>query len=199
MARPILMPKPGQMTEECTLTLWCKQVGDPVHKGDVLFEIETDKSTMEVETFEEGVLLAQVVAEGETAAVNSVCGWVGEPGEAVPATPATTPTSAIAAAPTAAAPTAAAAAPVPPASPAAQAPHQPAAPSAGGPDLEIRISPRARALASTSGVDPSDVRGTGPGGRIVERDVVAAAAARASRPAPSVLAAARASCHGCAA
>ncbi len=88
MATPILMPKPGQMTEECVLTLWRKEVGDPVHKGDVLFEIETDKSSMEVETFEEGVLLARVVADGETAPVNAVCGWIGQPGEAVPETPA---------------------------------------------------------------------------------------------------------------
>ena len=88
MAHPILMPKPGQMTEECVLTLWRKEVGDPVHRGDVLFEIETDKSSMEVETFEEGVLLAKLVADGETAPVNAVCGWIGEAGEAVPEAPA---------------------------------------------------------------------------------------------------------------
>ena len=44
MATPILMPRPGQMTEECTLQSWLKREGDPVHKGDVLFEIETDSS-----------------------------------------------------------------------------------------------------------------------------------------------------------
>ncbi len=93
MATPILMPKPGQMTEECVLTLWRKEVGDPVHKGDVLFEIETDKSSMEVETFEEGVLLARVVADGETAPVNAVCGWIGQAGEAVPEAPAEAPAS----------------------------------------------------------------------------------------------------------
>src|SRR5512140_2823750 len=109
MARPILMPKPGQMTEECTLTIWRKAVGDPVHRGDVLFEIETDKSTMEVETFEEGVLLAQVAAEGETVPVNGVCGWIGQAGEAIPETPAA-PAPAPAPAPTPAVP---APAPVP--------------------------------------------------------------------------------------
>ena len=88
MAHPILMPKPGQMTEECVLTLWRKEVGEPVHRGDVLFEIETDKSSMEVETFDEGVLLAKLVQDGETAPVNAVCGWIGEAGEAVPEAPA---------------------------------------------------------------------------------------------------------------
>ena len=57
MAHPILMPKPGQMTEECTLVAWHKREGDEVKKGDVLFEIETDKSNMDVEAFEEGTLL----------------------------------------------------------------------------------------------------------------------------------------------
>ena len=88
MAHPILMPKPGQMTEECVLTLWRKEVGEPVHRGDVLFEIETDKSSMEVETFDEGVLLAKLVQDGETAPVNAVCGWIGQAGEAIPEAPA---------------------------------------------------------------------------------------------------------------
>ncbi len=84
MAHPILMPKPGQMTEECVLTVWHKEEGDPVARGDVLFEIETDKSIMDVESFETGVLLKRLVAEGDTVPVNAVCAWVGEPGEAVP-------------------------------------------------------------------------------------------------------------------
>ena len=77
MAHPILMPKPGQMTEECVLVAWHKREGDKVAKGDVLFEIETDKSNMDVEAFEEGVLLKRVVGEGETVAVNAVCAYVG--------------------------------------------------------------------------------------------------------------------------
>jgi len=158
MATPILMPKPGQMTEECVLTLWRKEVGDPVHKGDVLFEIETDKSSMEVETFEEGVLLARVVGEGETAPVNAVCGWIGQAGEAIPETPA-----------------APIAAPEPVAAPAAQAtPAIPAAPAGTG---RVKISPRASRLAAQLGVDPLSVTGTGPEGRIVERDIRTAASA----------------------
>ena len=87
MARAILMPKPGQMTEECTLVAWHKSEGDVVSRGDVLFEIETDKSNMDVESFDEGVLLKRVVGEGETVPVNSVCAWVGVAGEVVPETP----------------------------------------------------------------------------------------------------------------
>src|ERR1035437_7951819 len=84
MAHPILMPKPGQMTEECVLVAWHKNEDDVVKKGDVLFEIETDKSNMNVEAFEEGVLLKRVVEVGQTVPVNAVCAYVGEPGEAIP-------------------------------------------------------------------------------------------------------------------
>ena len=97
MAHAILMPKPGQMTEECVLTTWHKQEGDAVHKGDVLFEIETDKSIMEVESFDEGVLLKRLVEEGETVPVNAVCAYVGAAGEALPEA-AAAPVGAVAAA-----------------------------------------------------------------------------------------------------
>jgi pyruvate dehydrogenase E2 component (dihydrolipoamide acetyltransferase) len=182
MATPILMPKPGQMTEECTLILWRKAVGDPVSKGDVLFEIETDKSTMEVETFDEGVLLAQVVAEGETAPVNAVCGWIGQAGEAVPEAPP---------APVPAAVPPAAAAPAPVVTPAAPtAPETPPSPAvttsaAGG---RLRISPRASRLAAQAGIDPRTVSGSGPGGRIVERDIQAVIDAGPAPAAPVVAA-----------
>ncbi len=77
MAHAILMPKPGQMTEECTIIAWHKREGDPVARGDILFEIETDKSTMEVESFDDGVLLRRLVAEGDTVPVNTICAYVG--------------------------------------------------------------------------------------------------------------------------
>ncbi len=189
MAHPILMPKPGQMTEECVLTLWRKEVGEPVHRGDVLFEIETDKSSMEVETFDEGVLLAKLVQDGETAPVNAVCGWIGQAGEAVPDAPA-------AAAPVAVAEPVAAAAPGPAPEPepavaalesapdlaAAAAPAAQAASAAPG--GKLRISPRASRLAAQAGIDPLTVTGTGPDGRIVERDIAAAVDARSASPAP---------------
>jgi pyruvate/2-oxoglutarate dehydrogenase complex dihydrolipoamide acyltransferase (E2) component len=84
MAHPILMPMPGQMTEECTVVAWHKHEGDPVRTGDVLFEIETDKSNMDVEAFDDGVLLKILVHDGETVPVNTVCAYVGEAGEAIP-------------------------------------------------------------------------------------------------------------------
>ena len=85
MVHPILMPKPGQMTEECTVTPWLKQEGDPVHRGDVLFEIETDKCDMEVEAFDEGVLLAHRCARGgrPSRSTPSAPGSA-RPGEAIP-------------------------------------------------------------------------------------------------------------------
>ena len=185
MAHPILMPKPGQMTEECTLVAWHKREGDKVAKGDVLFEIETDKSNMDVEAFEEGVLLKRVVGEGETVAVNAVCAYVGEPGEAVPDVPVAAPV-ATAAAPSPAVAQAGAQAGAAPAS-VAPAPAPPA-PVDG---LRLRISPRASRLAADSGIDPRTLTGTGPEGRITERDVRAALelpvalAARATAPTPA--------------
>jgi pyruvate dehydrogenase E2 component (dihydrolipoamide acetyltransferase) len=164
MAHPILMPKPGQMTEECVLVAWLKNEGDVVKKGDVLFEIETDKSNMDVEAFEEGVLLKQVVAVGQTVPVNAVCAYVGEPGEAIPET---APAAAVAPAP----------APTPAVAPVAVALEEvAAAPSVAG-DVRLRISPRASRLAADSGIDPRIITGSGPEGRITERDVKAAMAA----------------------
>jgi pyruvate dehydrogenase E2 component (dihydrolipoamide acetyltransferase) len=184
MVHPILMPKPGQMTEECTLVAWLKQEGDVVSKGDVLFEIETDKSNMDVEAFDEGVLLKRVVQEGETVPVNSVCAYVGQPGEAIPDVPAT---AVVAVAAVAAAPVAAASAPAPTVQSAPAAPSSAAAATDGA---RLRISPRASRLAADSGIDPRTITGTGPEGRITERDVKAALAAppgvTAPAPTPSI-------------
>jgi pyruvate dehydrogenase E2 component (dihydrolipoamide acetyltransferase) len=171
MVNPILMPKPGQMTEECSIIRWLKKEGDPVVKGDVLFEIETDKAAMEVEAFHEGVLLKIVVKEGVPVPVQSVCGFVGQPGEAVPDVappppPAAKPAEAAAApAARAAAPVAAAAAGAPAAAPVAFVPAAPAAPAL------FRISPRAKRFAADSVIDPKKVKGSGPEGRITEKDI----------------------------
>jgi pyruvate/2-oxoglutarate dehydrogenase complex dihydrolipoamide acyltransferase (E2) component len=78
MVHAIRMPKPGQMTEECVVTAWHKKEGDPVKRGDVLFEIETDKSAMEVESFDDGVLLKILAAEGDIVPVNTICAYVGD-------------------------------------------------------------------------------------------------------------------------
>jgi dihydrolipoamide dehydrogenase len=189
MAHAILMPKPGQMTEECSIVEWHKKEGDPVRRGDVLFEIETDKSIMDVEAFDDGILLRILVQAGESVPVNTVCAYVGEAGEAIPDAPA----------PEGAAPSATAAAPVTPApapTPAAAPPvatspapalAPPLAPTVSGRVVggRLAISPRASRLAAEGGIDPRTLTGTGPDGRIVERDVEAAiAAAAAARTAP---------------
>jgi pyruvate dehydrogenase E2 component (dihydrolipoamide acetyltransferase) len=212
MAHPILMPKPGQMTEECVIVAWHKNEGDPVTKGDVLFEIETDKANMDVEAFDDGVLLKRYAQEGDTVPVNAICAYVGQPGETVPdvapagrAAPAAAPT---APAPAERAPAASVAAPAP--AERAPAPSAPAprpiaaatqpAPAPAGPDgrqaaagseVRLRISPRASRLAADSGLDPRTIAGSGPEGRITERDVRAALRA-ASEAGPAVAVAAQA-------
>src|SRR5437870_2467922 len=85
MATPIIMPKFGQMTEESAIVEWRKKEGDQVAKGDILFTVETDKSVMDVESFEEGTLLRIVVAPGVNVPVQSTVGFLGRPGEAIPA------------------------------------------------------------------------------------------------------------------
>ncbi|MCI0582552.1 MAG: 2-oxo acid dehydrogenase subunit E2 [Chloroflexi bacterium] len=169
------MPKPGQMTEECVLSLWLKAEGDTVTRGDVLFEIETDKSTMEVESFHDGVVLRRLVAEGQTVPVNAICAWIGAPGEAVPDVAeidaAEAPEVEAVRSPTlsSSAPEAEA---VRAASPLSETPTS-AGPGTSG---RLAISPRASRLAAEAGLDPRSVAGSGPGGRIVERDVAAALA-----------------------
>src|SRR5512142_344726 len=84
MATPIIMPKFGQMTEESAIVEWLKKEGDKVAKGDILFTVETDKSVMEVESFEEGTLLKIVVKPGVNVPVQSTVGFLGKPGEPIP-------------------------------------------------------------------------------------------------------------------
>jgi pyruvate dehydrogenase E2 component (dihydrolipoamide acetyltransferase) len=171
MVTPIVMPKFGQMTEDSAIVEWLKKEGDAVAKGDVLFLVETDKSVMEVESFSAGTLLKIVVGVGVSVPVQSVVGYLGAKGEAIPAAPAPArpaPASAPPATKTAkpevrgVAPVAAAPAPfVAPATPSQAAPTR------------FRISPRAAALAKDSVIDAHAVVGSGPEGRVVERDVKA--------------------------
>jgi pyruvate dehydrogenase E2 component (dihydrolipoamide acetyltransferase) len=167
MVTPIVMPKFGQMTEDSSIVEWLKKEGDTVAKGDTLFLVETDKSVMEVESFNQGTLLKIVVGVGVSVPVQSVVAYLGEKGEAIPAAPAPqrpAPASAPPAVKTAA-PVARGAAPI------AAAPA-PAAPSAAAP-VRFRISPRAAALAKECVIDPHGIVGSGPEGRIVEKDVKA--------------------------
>lgn len=172
MAQEVIMPKFGQQTETSDIIRWLKREGDAVAKGDVLLEIQTDKSAMDVESMFDGTLLKIYAREGETVPVMSVIGYIGAPGEAVPERPAPP-----AAAPSVPAPSTPAVAPA--AAPAAAAaadrgPMRPmgplAAPAPAAP-ARIGITPRARAAARDAMIDVTRVKGSGPNGRILERDV----------------------------
>lgn len=167
------MPKMGQSVEECTIVKWRCKDGDKIKKGDILFEIETEKAVLEVESFYEGTLLKVLIAEGQAAPVGATVAFIGQPGEPIPAV-------APPAAPQPAAPTPSAAAPAvkpvaaplaqvaPSAAPVAIATRAPVPAAAPG---RLFISPRARALAEHSAISAAKIKGSGPNGRIVEKDV----------------------------
>ena len=169
MAFEVKMPQLGLTMEEGTVTKWVKQEGDTVKVGDVILEITTDKLTSEVESEHDGVLLKIVAQEGEDVPVKGILAYIGEAGEQV---------GGAASAP--------AVAPVEKESPVVSA-AAPAAPVAGG---RIRISPLAKKTAAKLGVDYTAVAGSGPLGRIVQKDILAAAEAAKAAPAPVAQAAA---------
>jgi len=188
MAQIIDMPKLSDTMTVGTLVKWLKKEGDSVKTGDMLAEVETDKATMELESFFDGTLLKQFVPAGSQVAIGAPLAAIGKPGEKVdvPAAPPTPPAAqATAAKPAAPVAPAATAAPVAakPSSPAAAPAATPVAPSVasakeGAPQpagSRVRISPLARKLAEEKGIDYSRVAGSGPGGRIVRADILAAA------------------------
>jgi len=187
MAEIVRMPKLSDTMTEGVVASWLKKVGDRVKSGEILAEIETDKATMEFESFFDGVLLHIGVPTGSTAPVDSLLAILGKEGEDISALlaaegsgiPISLPT---AAAPAPAAPVAAAPAPVPVATPAptpvpvASAPTPVTTPTPQPPtstSTSSPISPLARRLAEERGIDVMKVRGTGEGGRIVRRDIEA--------------------------
>lgn len=188
MAFEVLMPQLGLTMEEGTVSQWIKHEGDEVKTGDVILEITTDKLTNEVVSEHDGVLLKIVAQEGEDIPVKGLLAYIGQPGEAVGDGAAAAPAAAPAAeaAPAAAAPAAAAPAPV-----------------AAANGARIRISPLARKTAASLGIDYSNIAGTGPSGRIVLKDILAAkdaapaaAPAAAAAPAPAAAAPAKAPAAG---
>jgi pyruvate dehydrogenase E2 component (dihydrolipoamide acetyltransferase) len=170
----IEMPKLSDTMTEGTVVRWIKKEGDEVEIGDIIAEIETDKATMEMEAFDEGILSQISIQEGGRAPVGSVIAVLLEDGEGdAPAAPAQASVSAAPAetppptdAPAPAAPTPAAAPPAP----------TPLANGAQPGAARIKASPLAKKIAEAEGVDLSNVTGTGPGGRIVKADVVSAPA-----------------------
>jgi len=183
MATKVLLPKFGQTVETSEIVQWSKQEGQAVKKGDILCEISTDKSTLEVESQYEGTLLKILLPPGQTAPVNCVMALIGTPGEAVSDAliKECLATQAAGAAPAAALAPKSEPAPIAPA-PVAVAPKA-AAPVAAAPkaaallaakpqaDGRIFVSPRARKLAETSHVPLAVLGGSGDNGRIVEADV----------------------------
>jgi pyruvate dehydrogenase E2 component (dihydrolipoamide acetyltransferase) len=166
MATPIIMPKFGQMTEESAIVEWRKKEGEKVAKGDILFTVETDKSVMEVESFEEGTLLKIVVAPGLNVPVQSTVGFLGKPGEAVPAVEPPKP-----AAPKKEEPVGRAVPSAPPVTAPVRTAETAVPTTVAAAPAVFKISPRAAALARDCVIEPSRITGTGPGGRVVEKDV----------------------------
>lgn len=147
-----------------TLVRWLKQEGDTVANGDMIAEIETDKATMEVECFEDGVLLKCYCSEGEEVDVGAPIAAVGEAGEDAPAGGKRAAKAPTAAADDSKEPEASSAEPETPA----------AAQPTGSDDANTRIkaSPLAKKIAADKGIDLATIQGSGPGGRIVKEDVV---------------------------
>lgn len=169
MATLIDMPKLSDTMTVGTLVKWLKNEGDPVASGDMIAEVETDKATMEVECFDDGVLIKQYCGVGDEVAVGGAIAAVGEAGEEAPAAEKSTP---------------AIVTPEPEATPAAEAPAT--APTAPEPapvvvptpvvpatttDSRIKASPLAKKIAAEKGIDLATIHGSGPSGRIVKADV----------------------------
>jgi pyruvate dehydrogenase E2 component (dihydrolipoamide acetyltransferase) len=169
------MPALSPSMTEGVLAKWHKKVGDTIKPGEVIAEVETDKATMDLEAFDKGTLLAIAAPEGSKVAVNGRIAVIGEPGEKVEAISAPAPTKqAPAPAPTTA--TVSSSVPVSTPTPASLPV------SASG---RVKASPLAKKIAAEKGVDLSRLAGSGPGGRIVRKDVEVAPAGGA-RPAASL-------------
>ncbi len=157
MVHPVYLPQLGQTMEEGTIEKWRKQEGETVQKGEVLYELTTDKATLEVESFASGVLRRVIAAEGQTVPVNALVAVIAEADEHIPEDLLS-------------------GAPEPAEQPPAEAKERPtptrAPPAATGSEAGARsASPRARRLAEEQKVPLAALSGTGPGGRVIEGDV----------------------------
>jgi pyruvate dehydrogenase E2 component (dihydrolipoamide acetyltransferase) len=164
-----VMPQLGADMSAGKLLSWRKKVGDPVQRGDIIADVETDKADIEVEVFATGVIEKLLIQPGEKVPVGTVLAIIREEGK--PTEPA---------APEIKEPAPAAPSPVEPSLPPPAVSMPPAAEEAG----RIRISPAARKLAAELGINPASLAGTGPGGRISMEDVQRAAQSRVAQPLP---------------
>lgn len=168
MANVVVMPKQGNTVESCIIVEWKKNVGETIAVGDILCEVETDKATLEVESTAAGTLLALFFAEGDEVPVLTPIAAVGESGEDMTGfCPGERPhlESAVEAAQPAET---------------AMPPGVESGPAQLSHEAEPFISPRAKKLARQRGLDFTDLAGSGPEGRIIERDVEAFLARRPS-------------------
>jgi len=208
----VVMPKLSEAMETGKIIKWLKKEGDRIQGGDILAEIETDKADVEMEAFGAGVLRKVLVPAGEKAPVGTLIGVIAEPGDDIAAVLASAPAPAAAgvgaagsasarnntrSAPSAAPTPSAAPAPAPPLRPAVVSTPAPAAPAVNAPAVgipaptaptavatgRVKASPLAKKIAAQAGVDLRLIRGTGPGGRIIRRDVDAAAVTVTAVPA----------------
>lgn len=168
MATPIVLPKLGNTVESSIILQWHKSIGDNVAEGDIICEVETDKATMEVESSVSGTLIAIFFEEGDDVPVMANIAAVGEMGEPVDDL---RPEGSQAQARTISEP----ASPIP--NNLSNNGHSPSSPETRILDTQdpiLRISPRARKLATAKQISLDDIMGTGPLGRIIERDIEAA-------------------------
>ena len=177
MAEIVRMPKLSDTMTEGTVAAWHKKVGDKVKSGELLAEIETDKATMEFESYVDGVLLYIGVEKGKTVAVDALLAVFGKEGEDVSAivsaegaAPAAKQEAPVAAAPAPSAPVVEAPKTVVSQAPVASA-HSPAAAPVPFNDGRMRVSPLAKKLAEDKGLPLQYIPGSGDGGRIVRRDI----------------------------
>ncbi len=158
MIKEIIMPKLGQTVEESTVGKWLKKEGDKVEKGDVLLEVTTDKATLEVESFANGVLRKIIHKEGDVVPVLTVIGYIaGSMDEEIPEKPQEQLQE-------------------------ERKEEEASSDAEPVPEVQdksvieegrVKISPLAKKLAKEKGIDISKVNGTGPGGRIVKEDILA--------------------------
>ena len=200
MAHVVIMPKQGQSVESCIVTEFKKKVGDKVAVGDILFSYETDKASFDEESKVEGTVLACFFNDNDEIPCLENVMVIGEPGEsfeefapggsapaAAPAAPAGAPAGVDAPSGTVSLRS------TPPLASQSEAPVPPlneprVAVVPGGTSSPAGVSPRAKHLASEKGVDPNQIVGSGPGGRVIERDVIAAAASPRSGLAKAMMA-----------
>jgi pyruvate dehydrogenase E2 component (dihydrolipoamide acetyltransferase) len=183
MSIPIEMPKLSDTMTEGTLLRWIKKVGDPIEVGDVIAEVETDKATMEMEAFDEGTLSEVYVKEGETVQVGQKLAVLVGAEESTKASGKAA--SASKQPETKKQPEAKEASVVEPEGKEPQGAASAHAAATPGTETRVKASPLARKVAAELGVDLAGLSGSGPGGRIVQSDVLSAKQKQPAAPAPA--------------